>query len=221
MIRLRKSEVLGRLIRQDDIPELGISTWVLVRKAIQSGKRDDALELLEYGCSEGKTMHDSLVSFVDDALTHLASYGAVEVYKVIRHRYYPRVMEWLSTTPGVEESLQRCVEYQRSHYGNVEVTEESDRYVVRCNPCGSGGRLRLTKKVGVTTKAHPWSWGKSGVPYYCTHCAVLWEILPKELRGYPIRITLPGDSPEEPCIHYYYKKPELIPREYFDRTEGV
>jgi len=26
-----------------------------------------------------------------------------------------------------------------------------------------------------------------------------------------------GEKPEDPCIHYYYKKPELIPKEYFTR----
>jgi hypothetical protein len=38
-----------------------------------------------------------------------------------------------------------------------------------------------------------------------------------ELRGYPVRITLVGDKPEDPCVHLFYKKPELIPEEYFTR----
>jgi len=218
MIRLRKSEALKREIRQDDPVDLAIPTWALVRQAMQGDKVDEALHFMEYGCAEDKAMHDSLISFIDDALTHLASFGEEEVYKVIRRRYYPTVEGWLSKTPGVEDSLQRAVEFQRSHYGNVRVIEEPERYVVRCEPCGSGGRLRATKSVGTTKKAYPWSWGKTGIPYYCTHCPVLWEIIPIELRGYPIRISLLGDKPGDPCVHLYYKKPELIPEEYFTRV---
>jgi hypothetical protein len=46
----------------------------------------------------------------------------------------------------------------------------------------------------------------------------MWEILPIEMRGYPIRINLIGDKPEDPCVHFYYKKPELMPDEYFAVT---
>jgi len=218
MIRLEKSQVLGRIIRQDDATELGIPTWELVREAVRAGNIDEALKFIDYGYREVKMMHDSMCSFVDDAFTYLANnFGEEEVYKVVRKRYEPVISRWLSDTPGVEESLQRGIEFQRGHGGTSTVTEEADRYVVRCDPCGSGGQLRRTKEVGTVKKAYPWTWGKSGIPIYCVHCPVMWEILPTEIRGYPIRINLCGDKPGEPCIHYYYKKPELIPEEYFTR----
>ncbi len=75
--------------------------------------------------------------------------------------------------------------------------------------------MRRTRDVGTTKKAYPWSWSRSGIPYYCAHCCIQWEILPIELRGYPIRISVPGEKPEDPCVHYFYKKPELIPEEYY------
>ena len=59
---------------------------------------------------------------------------------------------------------------------------------------------------------------RSGVPYYCVHCCMFKEILPIELRGYPIRINFPGERPEDPCIQFFYKRPELIPEEYFARV---
>ena len=43
------------------------------------------------------------------------------------------------------------------------------------------------------------------------------EILPIEMRGYPICVTQYSDRPEDPCVHLYYKRPELIPDEYFTR----
>jgi len=172
---------------------------------------------MEYGRAENKAMHDASVSIIDDALTYLARFGEEEVPKFWRQSFYSRVKDWPSVTPGVEETFQRFTEFYRSHFSDFTIVEEPDRYVVRCDPCGSGGKLRRTKSVGTTKKAYPWSWGKSGIPYYCTHCCVAWEIIPTELWGYPIRINLVTDRPEDPCIHLFYKRPELIPEEYFTR----
>ena len=217
MIRLEKSEALNRKIRQDDLPDLGIPTWTLVHEAMQVGNIDKALEFMEYGLTESQVMHDALVSFVDNVLTHLAGFGEEEVEKIMRKGFYNNISDWLKTTPGVEETVKRYAEIQRGHFSEFIVTEEPDRYVIRYDPCGSGGRLRRTKDVATTKKAYPWSWGRISVPYYCCHCCLVNEIIPTEIRGYPIRITNPGEKPEDPCIHYYYKKPELIPEEYFTR----
>lgn len=217
MIRLEKAGDLDRIIRQDDPEELAIPTWELIRQAIRAGKIEEALTLLDYCNSETKTLHDSLCSTIDSLVTHLASFDEEEVYKFFRGRYEPAVRKWLSETPGAKESLERALEYQRGHGGSCTISEENDRYVVTCDPCGSGGQLRRTKNVGTVKRACLWTWGKSGVPYYCAHCCVMWEILPVELRGYPIRINLIGGRPEDPCVHLYYKKPELIPDEYYTR----
>ncbi len=216
MIRLEKSEALRRKIRKDDVAELAIPTWTLVREAMQARRIDEALDFLEYGCAENKAMHDSIVAFVDDTLTYLARFGEEEILNSLRQRYHNRVGNWLSVMPGVVETLQIFTEYFRGHFSKLTVVEEPDRYVVSLDPCGSGGRLRRTRSVATTKKAYPWSWGKSGISYYCTHCCVH-EIISTELRGYPLRITLIAERPEDSCVHLYYKKPELIPEEYFTR----
>jgi len=225
MIRLAKSEILGRLIRQDSIGELTVPTWTLIRDAIRTGKTEEALTLLDYCFNETKPVHDNLCSFVDELLTHLATFGDEEVYAFLRRRYEPMVRRWLTETPDVKESLQRSVEYQRGHGGNCSITEEPDRYVVACDPCGSGGQLRRTKEVLPMKRAYFWTWGKRDIPHYCIHCCVIWEILPIELRGYPIRINEIAENPLDPCIHFYYKRPESIPETFYMRigqskTEG-
>ena len=106
----------------------------------------------------------------------------------------------------------------RDPYSNITITEEPDRYVVKLDPCRSGGRLRRTKSVGTTKKAYPWSWSRSGVCYYCCHDCLLMEIIPIELRGYPIAVFEYSDNPQDPCVQFYYKRPELIPEEYFTRV---
>lgn len=217
-VRLEKAEALGRLIRKDKIEKLAIPTWELVREAIVAGRIDEALTLLDYCYSEVKTIHDGLCSLSDDALTRLAGFDEQEVYKFVRRRYGRPVRQWLSQTPGVKESLQRSIEYQRGHGGSCTISDEPDRYVVRCDPCGSGGQLRRTKEVGRLKKAYPWTWDQKDIPCYCVHCCVMWEILPIEIRGYPIRVNLIGKRTEHPCVHLYYKKPEAIPEEYFARV---
>ncbi len=198
--------------------DLAIPTWTLVRQAIQSGKNDEALTLLEHACGEDKTLHDILVSARDDAVTYLVHhFGEAEVPRFWRESAHERVKKWLSLTPGVEDGLQVFTEYHRGHFSEFIISEEPEKYVIRHDPCGSGGRLMRTKNVARVRQAHPWSWGKSNVPYYCTHCCMQWEIIPTELHGYPARITLAPEKPEDPCIHFHYKAPELIPAEYFPR----
>jgi len=74
LIKLEKSEVLQRKIRRDDISELAIPTWTLVRRAVKAGKTDEALELIDYGCYyEDRQVHDILAAFPDVALTYIAN----------------------------------------------------------------------------------------------------------------------------------------------------
>ncbi len=218
MIRLERSEALKRKIRNDDPPDLAISNWDLVSSAIKTGKVEEGLDFLEYTRVVSQANNDGLVSFVEMMLTFIANnFGEEEVLKALKPRFRERMTEFLSNTHGIEEVLQRCAESQRGHHADLTVKEEPDKYIITHAPCGSGGRLRKTRSVGVTKKAYPWSWGKAGVPYYCTHCCVGWEITATELQGYPARVILIGEKSEDPCIHLVYKKPDLIPQEYFTR----
>ena len=218
MVRLKKSEALGREIRQDDPKDLAIPTWTLVREAIESGNKEEALDFLEYGCAEAEALHDMVVSGRNEAATYIARFlGEEELPKFWRQAAYDNVKKWVEMTPGTEENLQRFTELHRGHFSKITIEEEPDRYIVRYDPCGSGGRLLRTRNVARVQKAYPWSWSMSGIAYYCTHCCMQREIIPTEICGYPLTVTFPPEKPEDPCIHLCYKKPELIPEEYFTR----
>lgn len=219
MIKYEWKDSLNRKIRQDDPVELGISNWTLVRNAIKAGKADEALELMDYELSIVRGLIDSLTMFRDMALTRLAEFDEGAIEQLHRKRYTPWVKDWITKTPGVEESLQRFTEQFRTHLIiDYKVIEEPDRYIMVLAPCGTGGRLRKSGAASEgTKKAYPWSWSKKGVCYYCSHCCMFQEILPIEMRGYPICVTEYADNPKDPCRHLYYKKPELIPDEYFTR----
>jgi hypothetical protein len=217
MIKLKKSETLKRRIRQDDLFDLSVPTWILVRQAIEGKRIDEALDLIDYALAEYKAVHDNLVSSVGSLQRHhFSSLGEDKIEEFLRERNLSRA-KYLMSFPSVEELLHNLVEYQRGNFSDFSVKEEPDRYVVQLNTCGSGSILMRAKNVSRTKKAHSWSWSKSGVPYYCLHCCIAWEIIPTELRGYPLLIHLLPEKPDEPCVQLYYKKPELIPEEYFTR----
>lgn len=191
------------------------TTWFLVRQAIEAGRTEEALDLLELCHAESKRCNNSLALMCDASVNLVASTSEEEIEKYWRQTFSPMAKDWIDSTPGIEETLWRAAEHQRTLFGNITVTEDPDRYVMKLDPCGSGGRLMRTRTYQMTKKAYPWSWSKSGISYFCTHCAILWQIIPIELRGYPIKIVLPPEKPEDPCFHLFYKKPESIPEEYF------
>jgi hypothetical protein len=235
VIKLEYSEILQRKIRKDDIPNMGISTWEFIRDFVQSGESKKALDLMDYEVTRNRVIHDLLIQFIQEMLTEIAKSSEDQVPKFWRKISEPLMKMVLSRKLNVEEILQLDAELQRCHFGEIRVAEEPDRYVMTCDPCGAGCRLRReralqtarnaytqhawpwSENLGVTKKPYPWSWGKAGVPYYCIHCSIMWEIIPTELIGYPIRLHNLGDKPEDPCVHIYYKEPESIPEGFFTR----
>lgn len=218
-------------IHQVDAPGLVKSNWDLVREALKKSGDEKTLKLVEDGLALAKSHHDSLVSFAGIALNYVAQCDEEAIEKLYRERYGPMAEEWLSSTPGVEESVQRFAKVAENPFYKVTVIEEPDRYVMTLDPCRSGGLLRhgmrtvsgqlTASSIGTTRKAYPWSWGKSGVSYYCIHCCMAFEVIPIELRGYPISVIQYAEKPEDPCIRFFYKRPELIPEEYFTRLGKV
>ncbi|MBM3482828.1 MAG: hypothetical protein FJX66_05965 [Alphaproteobacteria bacterium] len=112
--------------------------------------------------------------------------------------------------------------------GDIEITDEKDRVVLRFDPCGSGGRSMRTDPVTgerprmeapfgfrVTTRAHPWSWSKKGICVYCVHCCQLNMRMPIAKFGYPTRVVEPPTWPEAriggKCSWIIYKDPRLVP----------
>jgi hypothetical protein len=137
---------------------------------------------------------------------------------------------------SVEERVQLTAEVMRSHrcgpaqQGELEVIDEGDRYTIRMDPCGSGGRMRRGDPVdgtpsrlgppyhfGKTRAAHDWSWGQKDVPYYCLHCC-LNELLPMEWGGHPLWVTGYDPDAAKPCAWHFYKRAELIPERYYARV---
>ncbi len=122
--------------------------------------------------------------------------------------------------------------------GDFELIETDDRYILRFDPCGSGGRTirgdtiegtppRMEAPYGwsVSEEPHPWNHYQTGVCHYCTHCIRLMEELPMDRFGYPVRVVDPPrygvpDESGQPvkCQWQMFKDPTTVPEEYYERV---
>lgn len=244
MTHLEWSDTLGRLIRKDDWEQLGVPTQEKLKEAIAAGRTDEALALVDYLVGGVRSMHNVLTDWVWALLTWVArEYGEDEAGRALidstaawaRPRYgttyeIPRNL-------SVEERVQQTVEAMHTHLPfnpngkPVEIVEEEDRFVLRFDPCGSGGRMRRgdpSDGTGARTdppynflttrQPHDWSWGKTGVCLYCAHCALVNEIWAIDAMGFPFRVTNPPDDPDQPCVWHIYKRPEDVPAEVYERV---
>ena len=243
LVNVEYSDLLGREIRNEPWTQLGRSSYILLQEAIKAKDNETALELAKYVMIEGKNLHDGYCDWIYADMDFVArTYGEEEIPKMLRQVFKTMTKSSYKHRPGttLEDTIRLGAEFMRAHRsgpgeaGNISVTEDEEKYTITVDPCGSGGRMRRTGEVdglpprtdppfnlGRTSKPYPWSWSKSGVPYYCVHCCIWDEQLTTELLGYPLRITEYPDDPYKPCVSYYYKIPELIPEYYFTRIGKV
>jgi len=136
-----------------------------------------------------------------------------------------------------------CIEAARGHLfgpgrrGEVELVEHEDRFVLRFDPCGSGGRVvrgdeiegtpsRMEPPYGWSVSEEPASWNHytKVVCLYCAHCIVLMEEMPMDRFGYPVRAIDPPiysadpSSNNQKCQYTMYKDPTAVPVEIYERV---
>lgn len=234
------SQLLGRDLREDGPNEVGVSTLKNAFAAMDRGDTLEAKRIVEYARLEWQVVHDMFVNWSWSFFTYIArTFGEDKLEEAMRFvidsyykQRYDKVME-----SDVNTQLQVAVEGLRGHLmgpgrqGEIEVTEEPERFKLKLNPCGSGGVARQrvensnkeedSKLFGFSKEAHPWTWGKERVCYYCAHCALVNEVLAIENYGHPMRITEYPKKAEDPCVWYIYKDPKDIPAEYYERVGKV
>ena len=165
-----------------------------------------------------------------------------EKFDISRH-------DW--ATDSLPTLLYVAFESMRAHLSTVnrdgsplELIEEEDRWILRFDPCGSGGRaMRGDWVEGTPSRMEPpyewrviegaydWTDGKAGVCSYCNHCQVLMEHLPMDRFGYPVRVVEPPLYPtrdgvrvddrsdaRQRCSWTMYKDPTGVPVEIYTRA---
>ncbi len=205
--------------------------------AIRAGDADTASTLLDHTRRVMKTINDETVRFIQDILTVLdEQFGEHAPIEALRGPYESiwreRYRGWESLS--AEEKLQLSCEGMRTHFGGPArdgafvVRDEGDRYCMEFAACGTGGMLRYGDPetgegpwptAGLNRTPQPYTWGKTGVPWYCTHCSLYLEHWPAEDRGYPLRPVLYDDDPASAVstAWYIYKQPRYARAEDYER----
>ena len=189
---------------------------------------------LGHGRRVYKTMGDEVVKFVQDILTELANkVGDDGPIAALRgpydHIWRKRYAKWESLTG--EQRLQLSCEGMRAHFGGptrqgeFRVDDEGSRFRMSFAGCGTGGVLRrgdietgegpyLT--VGTIKTPQPYSWGLTGMPWYCVHCSLYLEHWPVEEIGINRRPVVFVDEPDSPVTTEWLVYKELSDTEAAD-----
>lgn len=208
-------------------------------EALRNGDPAAATQWLDRMRLEFKNPHEVLVAWVQDMLSYCAAtWGEESVLETILHTHQSiwgdRYATWDQMTPWEKVAL--TVEGMRGgHFsgarrrGDVIVQEEEDRFVIAFDPCGSGGVLRrgdpetgrgphpITDH-GVNREPHLWTWQKTGVHWYCSHCTIAMEWLPGRKRGHPLRPLDHTLDHNAPCVWYVYKDEQQTREYHYPRT---
>jgi hypothetical protein len=211
-----------------------------LRDAIAAGAGETARRGIDEVMTRNRLVHEVYCDWCWALLTRIRdTFGEADYGRAMRATMEDwvtvRYKDMLDMSP--EELLQLTVEGLRGEFfgpellGDIEITEEEDRYVLAFDPCGTGGRMRRgvpqlgtpprtqpPYNFGVSHGAHDWSWNEAGVCLYCTHCADVNELLPLDLVGRPMRVTEHPVHPGDKCRWYIYKRPELIPESFYEKV---
>jgi hypothetical protein len=194
--------------------------------AIADRRADDAVAAVELMRVRWAAQHDGLVSWIQSLLADIAgTFGEEAVLESVtlayQHLWKPRYARWAEMTP--EERLQLSVEGMRGghlsgprHRGDVDVTDEGDRYVMALDPCGSCGILRRgdpdsgrpSQRPAGNEAPHPWTWGRTGMSWYSIHSPIALEYLQMVEGRPPLRPLEDCDLPDRPCRWFIYKDPD-------------
>ncbi|MDI7261650.1 MAG: hypothetical protein QME90_17260 [Thermodesulfobacteriota bacterium] len=210
-------------MNKKELEELSLSNLDKVLRALERGDIEEAKECVKVMEKEAKHAHDTMVNFVLILLAYIGEkFGDEEVVKALRFRHdHLEQDQKRMLNMGPEDAVRHKAMIHRAHHSHISLTEEKERFVLKLDPCNSGGRLmreelkKLDGNVGRMKKSFPESWNRSRVSYYCVHCAQNSIISVERGAPHPTWIYERSDNPEGPCYQYYYKSTEDVPEKYF------
>jgi hypothetical protein len=259
--RAELERLSGLLAYPDGTPLDTVARWQELSQlagALANGVRSydlsvaQASERLEQLREGWRRLHDRYADLMSGLLAFVAArFGEARLEDCYRHVLEPYIQERYSVfdvrrqpySDTLFRNLYLTFEAMRGHLvgpgrrGDIELEEHADRYEIRFDPCGSGGRtlrgdpdegtgsrVLAPYEFGVTRERHDWAWNEEGVCYYCAHCCFALEKLPAERWGHPVRVVDPPlwrgeDDPvtHKKCQWTIYKSLEAIPESAYRR----
>ena len=188
-------------------------------KALKTGKSEEALSYLEDVYNQFRILHDQYCNHLSLTQGLLASTKGDEWFaeftrNLIFEGYRSRFERWKDMT--VEQRVESVCAMHRAHYSDFHVEEDEESFTICITGCNAGGRLTkegIAKRQGaVTKKAYPWSFNRTGFPYYCVHAYFfneLWDDIDIKARvEWGRQYDGQGNQIDEPCKYIIAKKRE-------------
>lgn len=218
---------------------LGIQLREACKQAIRAAEADRAISLLDHMRLEFKYPHDVLVAWIQDLYSTVAGrWGEEAVLESFLETHQSiwgdRYERWNDMT--AHERIALTAEGMRGgHFsgqrrrGDMTLVDQGDRYKMILELCGSGGVLRRGDPEtgrpphpigpsGANQQPHLWTWQKTGIHWYCSHCSIAMEWLPGRRTGRPLRPLDHVLDPAAPCTWYVYKDPAATRAYHYPRT---
>ncbi|MEZ5501030.1 MAG: hypothetical protein R3E77_16560 [Steroidobacteraceae bacterium] len=194
--------------------------------AIREQGVNDAVAAVDGVLAEALPIHDfygdMCATFCDFIKEELGEAGVEKAWRYLGERLWRPVYEHTVKTGGVEAMAGLYAMFLRSHRYKFRVDEDDDKITFHLDYCPSGQRLMQEGKLkgdnrhplqhGVTEEPREWTFGKAGVPYYCGHTSLWFDVMPREW-GLPVMSGRYGDFDAEgrvtgtPCQTFFWKKP--------------
>jgi len=197
-------------------------------QAIQEGRIKDAIAGVDAIWAEGRPIHDfygdMCATFCDFIASELGEEGVERAWRYLGEKLWRPVFTEAAKAGGEALSGLYAM-FLRSHGYDFRVEEDDVKYTFYLDYCPSGQRMMQEGKLagdsrhpmnhGVSKVKHPWTFNKTGVPYYCGHTELWFNTMPKEW-GLPIMSGSYGDFDDKgnvkpkglPCMTFIRKNLE-------------
>ena len=184
-------------------------------EAVKAGRKEEAVKYIEELWEGFKPLHDRYGDWIQFLLSFIADKLGEEVVEealrgIVIDIYKDRFVSTFKTM-SAEEIAKSWSQVSKSHYCDVYVEEDDEKFVLVIPYCGSGGRMQKEARGRKTEKAYPWSFDQEGVPYYCCHESVF-NLMFEELGlgnlkfGYCLQFDDKGNPTGDACRHIVYKE---------------
>ncbi|MFH1032193.1 MAG: hypothetical protein V1767_06495 [Chloroflexota bacterium] len=150
-----------KVTHSDELGRMCINTVTLLKRAIDAGDKEEALNLVTTLNAEREVQQFTRVRWNWGWFDILVrKYGYNELYHILRSIYNSMEPTLLpdepkptkSQIPSAEERVRKAAVWARGDRcgpdgSSVKIIDEPDRIVMEMNPCGSGGRSLLSIKL--------------------------------------------------------------------------
>lgn len=217
--RYRKTAHRGQvLFTAEELREACKTRAQQAREKLTAGDAD-VIPLLEGQRFDWRPWHDfSMVTLAYFYATAMEFGGADYLDEFLAQTYAPAFVAGFARYGAMtdEELVRVTAATWNYHCADFTLTEEDDRFVVRLDPCGSGGRMfrglmwRDMFRYGepmspVMDAPHDINFNRESCPIYCTHCA---SSNRAQFDGGPLFFVIDGHAQQRPgmaCRQYTYK----------------